>query len=247
MIDLGDRRDGRFAAAAGDALLDGHARRQPAIKSTSGFSSCSTNCRAYGDIESRNRRCPSAKSRSKASVDFPEPLRPVMMTIWSRGISSERFLRLCSRAPRTAIAVGWASARASAERLFGHAQAKSRRLRHPRTTFAIRGERGDVQHAETRAAPQNCAQKPPRVRRLAPRPPPACPPPPAPAATARLGTEIDDVVGALDDFEIVLDHEHAVPLLHQPVEDAHELRHVVEVQPGRRLVEDEERVRTFSF
>ena len=54
---------------------------RPEIKSTSGFSSCSTNCRAYGDIESRNRRCPSAKSRSNASVDFPEPLRPVMMTI----------------------------------------------------------------------------------------------------------------------------------------------------------------------
>src|SRR5436305_3365602 len=36
---------------------------------------------------------------SKASDDLPEPLRPVMTTSLSRGISSVRFLRLCSRAP----------------------------------------------------------------------------------------------------------------------------------------------------
>jgi hypothetical protein len=52
--------------------------------------------------------------------------------------------------------------------------------------------------------------------------------------------EVDDVVGAFDDFEIVLDDEHAVALLHEPIEDAHELRDVVEVQPGRRFVEDEQ-------
>ena len=50
---------------------------------------------------SRKRRWPSAKRMSKASVDLPEPLRPVTMTIRPRGRSSERFLRLCSRAPRT--------------------------------------------------------------------------------------------------------------------------------------------------
>src|SRR6185312_7877108 len=36
---------------------------------------------------------------SKASEDFPEPLRPVMTTSLSRGIWSVRSLRLCSRAP----------------------------------------------------------------------------------------------------------------------------------------------------
>src|SRR5262249_30232560 len=40
---------------------------------------------------------------SNASDDFPEPLRPVITTRRSRGISTERFFRLCWRAPRTAI------------------------------------------------------------------------------------------------------------------------------------------------
>src|SRR5712691_205232 len=40
---------------------------------------------------------------SNARDDFPEPLSPVMTTRRSRGMSTERFLRLCWRAPRTAI------------------------------------------------------------------------------------------------------------------------------------------------
>src|SRR4051794_29754944 len=36
---------------------------------------------------------------SKASDDFPEPLKPVITTSLSRGIVSVRFFRLCSRAP----------------------------------------------------------------------------------------------------------------------------------------------------
>src|SRR5215510_14135438 len=36
---------------------------------------------------------------SKASDDFPEPLKPVITTSLSRGMESVRFLRLCSRAP----------------------------------------------------------------------------------------------------------------------------------------------------
>src|SRR5215831_17780684 len=42
---------------------------------------------------------------SNARDDFPEPLSPVMTTRRSRGMSTERFLRLCWRAPRTAIAL----------------------------------------------------------------------------------------------------------------------------------------------
>src|SRR4029078_9103825 len=37
---------------------------------------------------------------SKASEDLPEPDSPVITTSFSRGRSSEMFLRLCSRAPR---------------------------------------------------------------------------------------------------------------------------------------------------
>src|SRR3990167_8176435 len=40
---------------------------------------------------------------SNAREDFPEPLRPVMTTSWSRGISRSMDLRLCSRAPRMTI------------------------------------------------------------------------------------------------------------------------------------------------
>src|ERR1700690_1403701 len=36
---------------------------------------------------------------SNASDDLPLPLKPVKTTSLSRGIESERFLRLCSRAP----------------------------------------------------------------------------------------------------------------------------------------------------
>src|ERR1051325_7255652 len=54
-------------------------------------------------MESRNRRWPSAKRRSNASVLFPEPLTPVTTTNRFRGISNDRFLRLCSRAPWIAI------------------------------------------------------------------------------------------------------------------------------------------------
>src|SRR5947208_10279241 len=99
MINFRHRRDGRFAATARDALLDRHARWHPLTRSTSGFSSCSTNCRAYGDMLSRKRRCPSANKMSNARVDLPEPLKPVITTSCSRGILTSMFLRLCSRAP----------------------------------------------------------------------------------------------------------------------------------------------------
>src|SRR6266566_4494833 len=40
---------------------------------------------------------------SNARDDLPEPDRPVMTTSLSRGMSTSTFLRLCTRAPRTAI------------------------------------------------------------------------------------------------------------------------------------------------
>src|SRR5215468_5137637 len=42
---------------------------------------------------------------SKARLDFPEPESPVTTTSLSRGISSETFFRLCTRAPCTAMLV----------------------------------------------------------------------------------------------------------------------------------------------
>src|SRR5579859_3303134 len=40
---------------------------------------------------------------SKASEDLPDPLSPVITVKVLRGISTEMFLRLCWRAPRTVI------------------------------------------------------------------------------------------------------------------------------------------------
>src|SRR5918999_4037826 len=73
----------------------------PSMKSTSGLSIWPRNGRAYEDSDSTYRRWPSAKMVSKASEDLPDPDRPVKTMSESRGRSSETFLRLCSRAPRT--------------------------------------------------------------------------------------------------------------------------------------------------
>ena len=60
------------------------------------------------------------------------------------------------------------------------------------------------------------------------------------AGLAAFGPEIDDVVGGLDDVEVVLDDEQRVPGLEQLPERRQQLGDVVEVQAGRRLVEDVE-------
>src|SRR5215813_7700572 len=48
---------------------------------------------------------------SNARLDLPEPDNPVTTIKLSRGISSEMFLRLCTRAPCTAIVVRAAALR----------------------------------------------------------------------------------------------------------------------------------------
>ena len=60
------------------------------------------------------------------------------------------------------------------------------------------------------------------------------------AFLAPFGPEIDDPVGGLDDVEVVLDDEQAVAGLQQLLERRQQLRDVVEVQAGGRLVEDVE-------
>ena len=60
------------------------------------------------------------------------------------------------------------------------------------------------------------------------------------AGVATFGAEIDDPVGRFDHFEIVLDDQHRVTGLDQRVQHLEELADIVEVQPGRRLVEDVE-------
>src|SRR5437016_5005966 len=62
----------------------------------------------------------------------------------------------------------------------------------------------------------------------------------APAPVAGSRSHLDHPVGSLDDVEMVLDDEHGVAGVDQPVEHAAQRSDVVEVQPGRRLVEDVE-------
>ena len=64
----------------------------------------------------------------------------------------------------------------------------------------------------------------------------------APAARAALGPEVDDPVRGLDHVEVVLDHEHRVAVVDQPVEHLEQLLDVGEVEAGRRLVEEVERL-----
>ena len=57
------------------------------------------------------------------------------------------------------------------------------------------------------------------------------------AAGAALGAQVDDPVGRLDDVEVVLDDDDRVALVDEAVQHLSSLSDVLEVQPGRRLVE----------
>ena len=61
------------------------------------------------------------------------------------------------------------------------------------------------------------------------------------ARLAALGAEVDHPVGLLDHVEVVLDHEHRVAGVDEPLQHLEQLLDVGEVEPGRRLVEDVER------
>src|SRR6266567_8293885 len=62
----------------------------------------------------------------------------------------------------------------------------------------------------------------------------------APARVAGARSQLDHPVGPLDDVEMVLDDEHGVTGVDEPVEHAAQGSDVVEVQTRRRLVEDVE-------
>lgn len=63
-----------------------------------------------------------------------------------------------------------------------------------------------------------------------------------PPILAPLGTQVDDVIGTLDDLHIVLDDEERMPFLQEGVESLHKHVHIVDVKPGGRFVKDEERL-----
>jgi hypothetical protein len=60
-----------------------------------------------------------------------------------------------------------------------------------------------------------------------------------PTARAAFGAEVEDPVGAFDDFEIVLDDDEAVAFIDEALEQFDEQRDVVEVEAGGGFVEEE--------
>ncbi|MBP5300072.1 MAG: hypothetical protein J6Y80_01580 [Victivallales bacterium] len=57
---------------------------------------------------------------------------------------------------------------------------------------------------------------------------------------AALGSQVDEIVGGLDDIEVVFDDEDGVSLVAQFGEDLEELLDVGEVEAGGRFVQDVE-------
>ena len=60
------------------------------------------------------------------------------------------------------------------------------------------------------------------------------------ALVAGVGAEVYDPIGGFHDVEIVLDDQHRVAGIHKPLKHSEQHTHVVEVQAGRRLVEQEQ-------
>ena len=59
----------------------------------------------------------------------------------------------------------------------------------------------------------------------------------SPALVAGVGAEVDDPIGRLHHVEVVLDDQHRVAGIDEPLKHLEQHAHVVEVQPSRRLVE----------
>ncbi len=71
---------------------------------------------------------------------------------------------------------------------------------------------------------------------------PACRGDDVAAVVAGFGPDVDDPIGGLDDVEIVLDDDDRVAQIDQAIEHVEQLGDIVEVQAGRRFVEQIERV-----
>ena len=69
----------------------------------------------------------------------------------------------------------------------------------------------------------------------------------AAAVRAAFRSEIDDVIGALDDVEVVLDHDHGVAKADQSLQHVQQFVHVGEMQPGRRLIQNVNRPSGCAF
>ena len=57
-----------------------------------------------------------------------------------------------------------------------------------------------------------------------------------PALVAPFRSHINDPIGVLDDIQIMLDHDHGVACIHQPVDDLQQMTNIRHVQASGRLV-----------
>ena len=64
---------------------------------------------------------------------------------------------------------------------------------------------------------------------------------------ATLGTEVDDVVGNLDDIEVVFDNDNRISLIHQLIQNANQTANILEMQARGRLIKNVERTACFSL
>ena len=71
---------------------------------------------------------------------------------------------------------------------------------------------------------------------------------PAPARRpAPFGTDVDQVVGHLDDVEVVLDDNHRIAAVHELVQHVEQQADILEMESRRRFVEDIERTARIAF
>ena len=55
-----------------------------------------------------------------------------------------------------------------------------------------------------------------------------------------FGTDLEDPVGGFEDVEIVLDDDDAVSTVHDALQHGEQAFHIVAMQPGRGLIEEEQ-------
>ncbi|MNX16520.1 hypothetical protein D3C86_463880 [compost metagenome] len=222
MPHLGGGAHRALAAAARQALLDGHGRRNAVHRVHLGPARGLHDAARIGverfevaalafvekNVERERRLARAAHARHHAELAARNVHAEVLQVVLARiddldGVAAGRRLRVGDVAPRGALGhlVG---ARADGEFVVGQRRA---------------GERGAVlAQLLGRALGHHLA-----------------------AGVAAFGAEVDEPVAGADHVEVVLDDDQRMARVEQLAQRAHEPRDVVEVQAGGRLVEQEQR------
>ena len=234
---LGHGRDGRLPPAAAQALLDRDRRRDAGDVVDVGTRQHLHELPDVGREALEVAPLPLGEHDVEGERRLPEPESPVTTIMRSRGSSRSRLRRLCSRAPTMRIVSRSMIARAVPT---AGTDQLSMSLGYERSSWIDTSARPPPAPSLVR----DRAEEAPRVRRrtrrdLLGRPDRDH----LAAAVAALRPEVDHVIGALDHLDVVLDDEQRVAALRELRERPEQALDVGVVQPRRRLVEDEERVR----